>query len=165
VTSEQPDLEEILPARPAGTWHWRKRARSDYRDTVTDFEMPSGMFFDIAVVHLLTTPTIDRLRALYPDGRFEVRRFRPDIVSTDGEDAGFKGSEWIGRTVAIGGNVRLATTEPGPRCVMSTLPQGGLPGNSGILRTTAHHNALNVGVYASVLSDGAIRRGDPVTLT
>jgi uncharacterized protein YcbX len=53
--------------------------------------MPSGMFFDIAVVHLLTTPTIDRLRAPYPDGRFEVRRFRPDIVSTDGEDAGFMG--------------------------------------------------------------------------
>jgi hypothetical protein len=48
---------------------------------------------------------------------------------------------------------------------MSTLPQGDLPGNSGILWTTAHHNAVNVGVYASVLSDEAIRRGDPVTLT
>jgi uncharacterized protein YcbX len=93
--------------------------RSDYRDTVTDFEMPSGMFFNIAVVHLLSTPTIDRLRALYPDGRFEIRRFRPDIVSTDGEDAGLWESEWIGRTVAIGGNVRLAIIEPCPRRVMS----------------------------------------------
>jgi hypothetical protein len=34
----------------------------DYRDTVTDFEMPAGTFFDIAVVHLLTTATIDQLR-------------------------------------------------------------------------------------------------------
>ena len=41
----------------------------DYRDTVTDFEMPAGTFFDIGVVHLLTTATLDRLRALYPQGR------------------------------------------------------------------------------------------------
>ena len=62
----------------------------DYRDTVTDFEMPAGTFFDIAVVHLLTTATIDRLRALYPQGRFEARRFRPNIViSTPEKDQGF----------------------------------------------------------------------------
>jgi uncharacterized protein YcbX len=97
------------------------------------------MFFDIAVVHLLITPTIDRRRALYPDGRFEVRRFRPDIVSTDGEDTALWESEWIGRIVATGGNVRPAITEPCPRCVMSTLPQGdrqGIQGSSGRLRIT-----------------------------
>jgi uncharacterized protein len=44
---------------------------------VTDFEMPSGMFFNIAVVHLLTTPTIDRLRALYPDGCFRNSALPP----------------------------------------------------------------------------------------
>jgi hypothetical protein len=36
----------------------------DYRDTVTDFELPEGTFFDLAVVHLLTTATLDRLREL-----------------------------------------------------------------------------------------------------
>jgi uncharacterized protein YcbX len=138
----------------------------DYRDTVTDFEMPAGTFFDIAVVHLLTTATIDHLRALYPRGRFEVRRFRPNIVvSAGGEEAGFAENDWIGRTVAIGGDVRLAVTEPCPRCVMITLGQGDLPKDPGILRTAAQHNAVNVGVYASVVSHGTIRRGDPVTLT
>jgi hypothetical protein len=53
----------------------------EYRDTVTDIEMPAGTFFDIAVVHLLTTSTIDRLRELYPQGRFEARRFRPTSSS------------------------------------------------------------------------------------
>jgi uncharacterized protein YcbX len=184
VTSEQPDLEQILSrafgrdvafqeARPGqmtsgatAEEYWPDIAGLDYRDTVTDFQMPTGTFFDIAVVHLLTTATINRLRALYPDGRFEVRRFRPNIVvSTEGEDAGFVENDWIGRTVAIDSNVRLAITEPCPRCVMITLPQGDLPKDSGILRTAARHNAVNVGVYASVLSGGAIRRGDPVTLT
>ena len=32
-------------------------------------------------------------------------------------------NDWIGRTVVIGDTVRLAITEPCPRCVMITLPQ------------------------------------------
>jgi uncharacterized protein YcbX len=136
-----------------------------YRDTVTDFQMPAGTFFDIGVVHLLTTATLDRLRARYPRGRFEARRFRPNIVvSIPGEDQGFAENDRVGRTVAIGGDVRLAITEPCARCVMITLPQGDLPKDSGILRTAAHHNGVNVGVYASVLNGGTIRRGDPVAL-
>jgi uncharacterized protein YcbX len=145
--------------------YWPDMAGLDYRDTVTDFEMPAGTFFDIAVAHLLTTATIDRLRALYPQGRFEARRFRPNImISTPGEAQGFAENDWIGHTLTLGGNVRLAITEPCPRCVMITLPQGDLPKDSGILRTAAQHNGVNVGVYASVISGGTIRRGDPVSL-
>jgi MOSC domain-containing protein len=137
----------------------------DYRDTVTDFEMSAGTFFDIGVVHLLSTAALDRLRALYPQGCFEARRFRPNIViSTPREDQGFVENDWVGGTVTVGGDVRLAITEPCPRCVMITLPQGDLPKDSGILRTAAQHNRVNVGVYASVLSGGTIRRGDAVAL-
>jgi uncharacterized protein len=183
VTSSQADLEPVLSRafgrdvafeeagpgdRPAGATaeeYWPDMAGLDHRDTVTDFEMPAGTFFDIAVVHLLTTATIDHLRALYPQGRFEARRFRPNIVVATGpDDRGFAENDWIGHTVAIGGSVRLAVTQPCPRCVMITLSQGDLPKDSGILRTAARHNAVNVGVYASVLSGGTIRRGDPVTL-
>jgi uncharacterized protein YcbX len=85
-------------------------------------------------------------------------------VSTGPEDRGFVENDWIGHTVQIGDSVRLAITEPCPRCVMITLPQGDLPKDSGILRTGAQHNAVNIGVYASVLSGGRIRRGDAVTL-
>jgi len=145
--------------------YWPDMAGLDHRDTVTDFEMPAGTFFDIAVVHLLTTATIDLLRGLYPQGRFEARRFRPNIViSVPGEGEGFVENGWVGRTLTIGGNVRLAVTEPCPRCVMITLPQGDLPKDSGILRTAAQHNGVNVGVYASVVSGGTIRRGDAVSL-
>jgi uncharacterized protein YcbX len=66
----------------AGLAHW---------NTVTDFEMPTGTFFDIAVVHLLTTATIDHLRALYPQGRFEARRFRPNIVVSTGPERHLRG--------------------------------------------------------------------------
>jgi MOSC domain-containing protein YiiM len=47
---------------------------------------------------------------------------------------------------------------------MTTLAQGDLPKDAGILRTAAQHNQANVGVYAEVIAGGAIRRGDTVTL-
>jgi uncharacterized protein YcbX len=151
------------PWRATAEEYWPDLEGLDYRDTVTDFELPEGMFFDLAVVHLLTTATLDRLRSLYPDGRFEIRRFRPNIVVAPGPDAdGFLENEWVGHTLAIGERVRLRITEPCPRCVMTTLAQGDLPKDPGILRAAAQHNQANVGVYAAVVEEGTIRRGDPV---
>src|SRR3989441_11637268 len=97
----------------------------DHRDTVTDFTLPEGTFFDIAMVHLLTTATLDRLRELYPQGRFEVRRFRPNIVMQLGSgEKSFAENVWVGHTLAIGTAVRLSITSPCGRCVMTTLAQG-----------------------------------------
>ncbi len=137
----------------------------DHRETVTEEGMPPETFFDVAVVHVLTTATIDRLRDLYPEGRIEVRRFRPNIVVEPASDERtFIENSWIGRTLTLGDEVRLNISGPCPRCVMTTLPQGDLPTDVGILRTAAQHNQANVGVYATVLQGGMVRRGDPVRL-
>jgi MOSC domain-containing protein YiiM len=45
---------------------------------------------------------------------------------------------------------------------MTTLPQGDLPRDPGILRAAAQHNEANVGVYAEVKQGGSVRRGDGV---
>jgi uncharacterized protein len=153
------------PWMPKAEEYWPDMEGLDYRDTVTDFDLPEGTFFDCAVVHVLTTATLDRLRELYPQGRFEVRRFRPNVVlhTADGVKD-FVENAWIGHTLAIGDQVRLSITGPCPRCVMTTLAQGDLPKDPGILRTAAQHNQVNVGVYASVLRGGTVRRGDVVRL-
>ena len=163
----QAGAESSAPDARAATAeeYWPDMEGLEYRDTVTDFGLPQGTFFDAAVVHVLTTATLDRLRMLYPQGRFEVRRFRPNMViesANGGTD--FVENAWIGRTLAIGDAVRLSITGPCPRCVMTTLPQGDLPRDVVILRTAAQHNQANVGVYASVVQGGKVRRGDPVSL-
>jgi uncharacterized protein len=138
------------------------------REKVTDEAMPSHTFFDIAVIHILTTSTINRLRELYPEGRFEVRRFRPNIVvesASSEEKNDFIENLWVGKKLTIGeDNIVLRITGPCTRCVMTTLPQGDLPKDLGILRTTAKYNHVSAGVYASVLhgEGGTIRRGDLV---
>ena len=181
VSSEQGDVNQILSRAldrevtldatdrgqrtPKAEEYWPDMEGLDHRDTVTDFDLPEGTFFDCAVVHLLTTATVDRLRELYPEGRFEVRRFRPNIVmETASGVKDFVENAWIGRTLAIGHAVRLNITGPCPRCVMTTLPQGDLAKDPGILRTAARHNHANVGLYASVVRGGTVRRSDAIGL-
>ena len=139
------------------------------RQKVTDETMPSQTFFDIAVIHLLTTATINRLRELYPEGRFEVRRFRPNIVIESASmEKDFVENSWVGKIITIGkdrdSSVILRVSGRCTRCVMTTLPQGDLPKDLGILSSIARYNQVSAGIYASVLRGGTIRRGDPIQL-
>jgi hypothetical protein len=169
VATGPPVIEELwLDGSPDG------RAVTDERIAMGS---PPGTFFDCAVVHLVTTATLDRLSELYPEGRFDLRRFRPNLVVSVGEgQSGFVESDWLGRTLAVGDSVSLRVTDPCPRCVMSTLAQEDLPADPGILRTAALHNSLvggegrgpegaypaSIGVYARVVSGGTLQRGDSV---
>jgi hypothetical protein len=194
VRSDEPDADERLsravgrrvtlastaPSEAALEEYWpdlEGLAPQGHRDTVTEEQVagaaPPGTFFDLAPIHVLTTATIDRLRELYPAGRFEVRRFRPNLVVRVDEE-GFVENSWLGRTLAVGADAKLPVILPVPRCVMTTLPQGDLPKDSGILRTAAQHNRIDVagtglypcvGVYAGVAAGGTLRRGDSVHLS
>ena len=134
------------------------------RDEIFEFPLPPGTFFDCAAVHIMTTATLDRLRALSPASRCEVPRFRPNLViePTHGSE-GFVENNWIGRTLTCG-NVQLRIDGPCPRCVMTTLSQGSLPKDPAVLRTAVQSNDGNVGVYATVVSSGRVRRTDAVQL-
>jgi class 3 adenylate cyclase/uncharacterized protein YcbX len=131
---------------------------------------PPGAFFDYGCVHLIATSTLDHLQKAYPEGRFDVRRFRPNIVIRSQREP-FIENSWVGGMLAIGDEVVLRITIPCPRCVNMILPQGDLPHDPGILHTVAQLNMRDVGnfgtlpcagVYADVVKPGTIRRGDTV---
>ncbi len=137
-------------------------------------DAPKGTFFDYAALHLLTTSSITAMQDNYPNGRFEPRRFRPNImIDTTGME-GFVENDWVGKTIKIGNSLSLKITDPCPRCVMPTLPQGDLPQDSGIFKNGIAINKPmvpfagkplpSVGVYARVLSPGWIKRGDVLTV-
>ncbi len=176
VTSEQPEadglLSEALGAQvmlttssvedPSYEEYWPVVEGLTNRERVTNESMPPHTFFDLGVIHLLTTTTLDRLGELYPEGRFDARRFRPNIVvepSTPAKD--FVENGWVHRVLHIG-EVRLGITKSCKRCVMTTLSQGDLPQDLGILRAAVRYNRASVGVYASVERGGSIKRGDSV---
>jgi len=129
---------------------------------VSTFDLVENGFFDSRPIHILTTATLAKLKQLYPEGTFDVARFRPNLL-VEAPGTGFLENDWVGRTVAVG-TARLRIDKPCERCIMTTLPQGALPHDNGILRTAARHNQANIGVLASVVTPGHIRRGDNVHL-
>ncbi|CAG7857208.1 hypothetical protein MCAMS1_01951 [biofilm metagenome] len=137
-------------------------------------DAPKGSFFDYAAIHLLTTSSIAAMQKHYPEGRFEVRRFRPNIMVDSNGQNGFVENDWVGKTILIGDSLRLQVTDPCPRCVMPTLAQGDLPQDNGIFKNGIAHNKPlvpfagkelpSVGVYARVLTPGWVKRGDAITI-
>ena len=163
---ESPILEEFCPDNAGQDNEVIKAAMAG--------DAPVGTFFDYSTLHLLTTSTIDHLRGLYPQGRFEVRRFRPNLVIDTAGLEGFVENDWVGKTIRIGESVRLQITDPCPRCVMPTLAQGDLPKDTDIFSKGIAANRVHVpfadkalpsvGVYARVIATGTVKRGDAVTV-
>lgn len=137
---------------------------------------PTGTFFDYAPIHILTTATMNHLHALYPEGDFAVRRFRPNIVvamSDGAEIATFPENAWLGQMLSIGKETQLRVIDPCPRCIVTTLAQISLPADPRILRTVAQHNSVAsvtlapgivfpavAGVYATATREGRISKGN-----
>jgi uncharacterized protein len=158
-------LASSVPEGPRIEGYWPDYEWLSSPDQVFEVKLPPGTFFDSAVVHIVTMATLDRLRSISPQSRFDVARFRPNIViQTTEENDGFVENDWVGRSLAIGSDLRLAISDPCPRCVMTTLPQGDLPKDPNVLRTIVQHNYGNVGVLATVTKGGRVARGDTVTL-
>lgn len=163
---EQPTLEQFWP-------EYAGEANEISQEAVAA-DAPKGSFFDYAMVHLLTTGSLRKLNALYPEGRFEARRFRPNIVVDTGDLDGFVENDWVGKTIRIGDSVRLQITDPCPRCIMPTLAQGDLPKDLAVMNKGIMQNMIqvpfagkplpSVGVYARVVSGGAIRHGDAIVI-
>jgi uncharacterized protein len=134
--------------------------------------VPEGSFFDLFPFSVLTTSTLDQLGELEPQSRFDARRFRMNVI-VDTFERGFVENEWVGHTLAIGGdNVRLGVALPDPRCVMPSLAQEDLPRDPRILKALARHNRIDVagarypcaGVYAVAEATGTIRTGDHISM-
>lgn len=174
---------ELVSDAPAGAEidrYWPDIDGLAARDAVTAGPLaraaPPGTFFDHAPLHLPTTATLRRLRELAPEGDFDPSRFRPNLlVELPADATGFVERDWVGRRRLVGDAVRLRVTDPSPRCVVTTLPQAGLPRDLGILRTVVAHGRAPIpalgghalpsaGVYAVVERGGTVRRGDPIRL-
>ncbi|MEX0800649.1 MAG: MOSC N-terminal beta barrel domain-containing protein [Dehalococcoidia bacterium] len=161
----------LVAAPPEGATYMSVPVSGDESEAAVS-PVRNGLF-DLGVVHLLATGTLEHLSLLYPDGRFEAQRFRPNLLvrtppgeraQTGARTGGFLENGWVGKTLALGDEVRLRVFTVTPRCVMTTLPQGSLPNDPGILRAAAANNQSNVGVYAIVERGGVVRRGDGVAV-
>lgn len=174
VRSDQPDTNALLSTavgRPVRLAHnappgataegyWPDHDWLPDRDQTFEFTLPPGTFFDGATLHLITTASLRALEALAPSSRFDLARFRPNLlIDTPDAPPSFIESTWLGRSFELG-EARIRIDRPCPRCVMTTVAQPGLPHDPNVLRTAVRNAEGNVGVYATILRPGRIRLGD-----
>lgn len=129
-----------------------------------------GTMLDLAAMHVLATSTLRRMADAHPDGQWDPRRMRPNILIDDGAEPGDE-DDWLGCDVHIGDEAVVHIVGPTPRCVMTTLPQPGLPKDSDVLKTVARVNMKEMGSlgqfpcagsYAEVVVPGVVRSGDAI---
>ena len=124
------------------------------------YATPVGALYDAYPLLLLTRASLRAMEQLAPQSRFDVRRFRPNVViDLDGVDlAEFT---WCGGRLR-GSRVILSTDIPAIRCSIPTREQDGLPSDPGILRTINAHADHCLGVYATVEQAGTLAEGEPL---
>lgn len=171
VTSADPEAAGLLSdwlgrpvrlARPRGRELPVERYENDPgdRSSLRGFDLPAWGFVDDAPVHILNYGALRRARELYPDGAWEIRRFRPNIVlGTPDDDAAPADDPVAGSHIALGQAV-VEVARPCQRCVMVTQPQHGLATDREILRTVLARFDGSLGMYAEVTRTGNVSVGD-----
>ena len=119
--------------------------------------------FDAAPVHLVTTASLDWLRAQLPGSVIDERRFRPNVL-IETEGPGLIEQTWLGKTLRIGQGVMLGITRPTERCPMTNFAQPEIPEDKSIFACIGREAGLHFGVYAKVLTGGEVNCGERVEI-
>jgi uncharacterized protein YcbX len=129
-----------------------------------EFESPPGTYFDAFPLLLLSESSLREMQQRAPASRFDVRRFRPNLLVSDSDAATpFPEREWTGRRLQIGDAILRVTVEC-PRCVMTTHAVEDLPKDPAVMRALVRESGGNLGAYATVEAPGRVRVGDSIRL-
>lgn len=126
------------------------------------YATPIGALYDVYPLHVMTRASLRAMERLAPGSRFDVRRFRPNVlIDIDGDELvefGWCGGRLDGAEVAISADI------PAIRCSVPTREQGDLPADPDVLRTVKTRSDRCLGVYCTVERGGAIAVGEPLEL-
>jgi uncharacterized protein YcbX len=128
-----------------------------------EFESPPGTYFDAFPLLIMSQQSLDEMQRIAPESRFDVRRFRPNLLVDAPSGEPFPELSWRDRRLRVG-NAVLAVTVECPRCVMTTHGQGDLPKDPAVMRSLVTHAGGALGVYARVETPGEVRAGDALEL-
>jgi uncharacterized protein YcbX len=172
VDQYHPDIEGADPGGNRDTVVSQKLGSALFASLGMESPVPIGSFLNAFPMSILTSSTIARLSQLQPQSRFDVRRFRMNVIVRT-ERPGLIENGWVGHDLGLGDATRLSVALLDPRCVVITLAQDDLPKDTDVLRTLVRHNRVQLGdlgefpcagVYAVVAAAGTIRIGDLVVL-
>ncbi|HYN35109.1 MAG TPA: MOSC N-terminal beta barrel domain-containing protein [Ilumatobacteraceae bacterium] len=137
---------------------------------ISEFESPPGTYYDVFPLMVMTTAALAALDRALPGSNVDIRRFRPSLMIDTGDagaDASIPGHpefDWCGRRATVG-SATIEFGAPCPRCVMVTREiNDAIPADGSVLRHIVRDLDQNLGVYATIVTPGAVALGDALTL-
>lgn len=98
----------------------------------------------------------------------DPRRFRENILVETNSDRPYEEDNWIGKIVTFGDredSARIAIVKPDPRCATVNMDPVTGEKRPEVLRAIVRNHENTFGVYATVLFEGKILKGDTVYVT
>jgi MOSC domain-containing protein len=96
--------------------------------------------------------------------KMDRRRFRANFYVNWDDSKPYREDDLVGRRLKIGERLRIAVLERDPRCKMITLdPETGQIDEK-VLDHVAKAHSGRTGVYAAVLVEGIVRKGDAILM-
>ena len=134
-------------------------------EELLEFESPPGTYFDAFPISIMSQQSLATMNQLDGESKFDVRRFRPNLlVDIPDTDHPFPEQAWVGRMLSIG-SVKLKIDMACPRCSMTTHGFDDLPRDTEIMRKLVANSEGNLGIYASVVTPGAVKPGDRIDIS
>jgi uncharacterized protein YcbX len=130
----------------------------------SEFVATPGMFFLVTPLHIVTTATLQHLKALNPNADWDRRRFRPNLLIEPSPQArGLVEQDWIGKKLKLG-DATIDCAGATPRCGAITRAQPDFAADKTVLRTVVRDADQNVGVYGFISGSATLHVGDQVYL-
>ncbi len=118
---------------------------------------------DCRPISLISLQTVGQLE-LELGFPLDKQRFRANIYLNFAEGEGFAEDALVNRRFRAGAKAELMILERDPRCKMISLDPETGEHNPQVLRRVAQAHSNYAGVYAAVLVEGVLRKGDSVQL-
>ena len=160
IDVETPDGKTFAIDDPALIDHLRERI--DEKHTLTLLRSDKAMT-DCRPVSIFSLQTAKQLGQ---ETGIEVdkRRFRANVYLDLTSSEGFAEDAFVGRSLRIGSRAIVAILQRDGRCMMVTLDPDTAEKTPAVLKAVAQAHEGMAGVYGAVLTEGMIRKNDPVEL-
>ena len=118
---------------------------------------------DCAPLSLFSIQTVRQLER-ESGAPIDKRQFRANVYLDLPETAAFAEDEFVGRSLRLGAKVVARVIKRDGRCMMITLNPDTAEKSPEVLKTVAQKHEGKAGLYAAVLTEGMVRKGDCVEL-
>jgi len=119
--------------------------------------------YDAAPVSLISRQTVACI-AEESGTEENACRFRPNLLIDLMGAGAFDELQWVGKILRVGSEARIAVIKADQRCMMITLDPATGESSPEILKSLVQKHGQCAGIYATVLTPGEVRAGDPIFL-